>query len=298
MTTAIGREDKILSEIPILGTVPVIIDGRGFYADSIAEALRACQQEGYEAAFMPQIAQARILTAGNGRKERYLEEIIWLRRFDTASIVATGRTRAGKDVVVVGHVPNYLSNPDNIEATVNHGLINGAGILPQNEFYRLLGMEDGRTVFVIDHSTLYYASTRGVLNFMAVADADKHPLAAAFLGGTSTLDAYLAVHERYMCDEKISVRYDEDVVQDVPVGRLLTIGNFLDNVILGNVELNHRGGRVVGVRQGAEGAAPQKQASPLEELAGKARDAGNGVLVINARDLSPGALKALMGGAK
>lgn len=78
-----------------------------------------------------------------------------------------------------------------------------------------------------------------------------------------------------------------------PSGRALHTRDSHYNGLSSNYYLGNDA-RFVGVRaSGAEGAAPQKQASPLEEVLGKARDAGNGVLVINAKDISPAAYNAL-----
>lgn len=288
MVIATQAQSKIL--IPI----SVVRKGKEFYTTSVAEALRACQQEGYEALFAPLIAQARIAAAENKDKEAVLQEIIWQKWWDTASVIATGKTKAGKAVVAVGHVPNYLSNPDNIEAALNQGLVNGAGILPQDGFDRLLGMEDGKTVFVID----YDAVVRAGSGIMTLAKAEKHPLAVPFVGAKSTLDAYLATHKRVI-GEKIGVGYKE-AVGAVPVGRLLAFGDDFTDVLgfLFGDDLLDYFGRFVGVRQGAEGATPQKQAerSPLEALVGLGTPVGNqGLVVVDGNKLPPEAYKALTG---
>ena len=87
----------------------------------------------------------------------------------------------------------------------------------------------------------------------------------------------------------------EAAVAETPSGRVLHAGSGHNGGLVGYGNRNDVA-RFVGVRQvvGAEGAAP-RQASTLDELVGKGRDAGNGVLVINARNISLEAYNALTG---
>lgn len=228
-----------------------------------AEALQNCQQAGYDAAFAPQIADARI--------EATDKEAIWDMLIDTASVIVSGETRTGRKVVVVAHVPNYFSNPNNIKASISFGLVgyyNGAGIMPLKEFYQLINKEDGSNVFVLDHQAVINA---GWGNF-EFGDARRHPLAVAFMGGRDRLERYLNQHERVAHykehKERIGIRYN-DKAGEVPVGRLLAFGScFLDmsfmRDLVGYKGLDDgHGSLFVGLPRRTEGTEPEQ--ATLEE---------------------------------
>ena len=102
---------------------------------------------------MPQLIDARIDADKDAR--------IFVNWYTAPSIRATGRTRQGNPVVVYGHIPNYFSDPDNIKDVIEHNkLIEGAGVMPQNEFQRLVDLDESkdnqgnRLVFVVDYEEL------------------------------------------------------------------------------------------------------------------------------------------------
>lgn len=142
-----------------------------FYYDTIDDALTALLEEDYTPLFMPSIADVRI--------EVSEDEIVWKNWYCSPGVRATGRTKQGNAVVVYAHVPNYFSNPDNIKEAKRKGLINGAGIMPDKEFQRLLDLEDDKDIFVVDYNKLK-SSESGVIQ---LKDALKHPQTIPFLGG-------------------------------------------------------------------------------------------------------------------
>lgn len=221
--------------------VPIRVEGKEFYADRIDKALRACQSEGYEALFMPAIIDTRI--------EAPKEAIIWQYLYCAPSIKATGRTKQGTPVVVYAHIPNYFSNPDNIEKAIEQGLVNGAGIMPRDEFQRLLDLEDNENVFAVDYSSLWNSP----LNVIPVKNALKHPQTIPFLGGEERAERYLQRHREVFGDE-IGIWHSDDLL-DKPsyesLCRLLFVGNGYDDGLdcVGGLSSY---GRFVGVR--AEGA--------------------------------------------
>jgi hypothetical protein len=135
-----------MSENVILISRKEVVEGREFYADRADKALRNCLEEGFEAVFMPSIVDARIEAPKDAR--------VWQTWFSAPSIRATGMSKRGNAVVVYAHVPNYFSNPDNITKVIGQGLVKYAGIMPQEEFQRLLDLEDNENVFVVDYNAL------------------------------------------------------------------------------------------------------------------------------------------------
>ena len=210
-----------------------------FYSSRADVALRKCQVE-HEALFMPQLADARIL-------DQNKQSLVWNDWYTTTSIRATGRKKQGSPVVVYAHVPNYFSNPENIRAAIEQGLVNYAGRMPQEEFQRLLDLQDDKNVFVIDHDNLA-KSTSGVI---PTKNALEHPQIIPFLGGEERAEQYIKAHEKIF-GNRIGIWHSDDL-KDVPLGRLLYVGYVGDGGLSGNY-LNS-GARFVGVRRGsAEGA--------------------------------------------
>ena len=107
----------------------------------VEKALRQCQDAGYDALFMPQLVDARIVAPADSD--------IWNTWYTTQSLRATGRSKGNKPVVVYAHVPHYFSDPDNIKEAVNKGLVNYAGEMPPEEFQKLLALEDNENVLLL-----------------------------------------------------------------------------------------------------------------------------------------------------
>ncbi len=215
-----------------------LLEGKVFYNSGLYKALEECQNSGYEAIFMPQLIDARI--------ESFKDSQIWTNDYDAPSIKATGETKQGNKVVVYGHVSNYLSSPKNIEKAIEQGLVNGAGILPKNEFQRLLDLKDNKNVFVVSYENLMNSKS-GVIS---LKDALKHPQTIPFLGGRERAEAYLEKHKQIYGD-KIGI-YCSDDLHEKPLGRLLFAGGCYYNLLGGSLGDD---GRFVGVRKNAEGVS-------------------------------------------
>src|SRR3990167_5055013 len=129
------------------------------YGSKLHTALASCDG----AFFMPDLIRSRISVDDSHR--------LWQTWWSSPSIRATWRTSGGTPVVLYAHVPNFYSDANNIKTAVEEGkLMNGAGVLPREEFTRLLSLE-GNGVQVVDHKTLNN-STSG---FIPISKAMNHP---------------------------------------------------------------------------------------------------------------------------
>ena len=216
-----------------------LLEGKEFHADYLDQALENCQKEGFEAVFMPQLIDARIEAPKDAR--------IWQTWYSAPSIRATGRTKQGIPVVVYAHIPNYFSDPENIEEAMEQGLINGAGILPQKEFQKLLDLEDDKNVFLVDYNELKSSKS----TIISSKGALEHPQTIPFIGGRERAEAYLGRHKE-VYGNSIGMRHSDDL-HDKPTGRLLFLGYDCDDDLNGSYDLHYLEGRFVGVR--AKGAA-------------------------------------------
>jgi|SRR3989344_5529305 len=241
----------------ILITRKEVVEAQEFYADRTDKALKELQDSNKEAIFVPQLMDARI-DAAKGTQ-------MWTNWYCTTSIRATGRSKpsnisqkGGTPFVVYAHTQNHFSNPTNITTAIEQGLIHGAGIIPQEEFQRLLDLKDDEKVFVIDYETLRNSKS----DVIAVKDALKHPQTTPFIGGTERAEAYLKSHQRVIGDQ-IGMYHTDDLA-DKPVGRLLFVG---DDYVgsLGGDNLLIINGRFLGVPKDAQ-STQQKNAPTQKQL--------------------------------
>ena len=211
----------------------------------VEKALRQCQDAGYRALFVPELADTRIASPQEARVWNN-----WYTWYTTPSLRATGRSKGNKPVVIYAHVPHYFSNPDNLAQAVKQGLVNYAGRMPNPEFKRLLGLEDNENVFVVDHKKLK-RSPSGIID---VEQALEHPQTIPFLGGSARAEQYLQQHKKVKGNE-IGVWHTDDLA-DEPLGRLLFLGVHYD-ALSGSDDLGS-GDRFVGV---AASEAPKARAA-------------------------------------
>lgn len=204
----------------------------------VEKALRQCQDAGYDALFISQLADTRIASPGNSR--------VWNTWYTTPSLRVTGRSKGNKPVVVYAHVPHYFSNPENITKAVDQGLVDYAGKMPKKEFQKLLSLEDNENVFVIDYNK-FKSAPSGVID---VARALEHPQTVPFLGGQARAEQYLQQHKKVK-GNTIGVWHSDDL-GDEPLGRLLFLGDDCYSALEGGLDDD---GRFVGV-------APEARASP------------------------------------
>ncbi|MBI2631715.1 hypothetical protein HYW75_01815 [Candidatus Pacearchaeota archaeon] len=222
--------------------------GKPFYHNNLATALENCQKE-HEALFMPALVDTRISSPKNA--------LIWQNWYCSPSIRATGRTSQGNPVVVIAHIPNYFSKPKNIRTAIKYGLKDGAGILPQKEFQRLVDLDESvncfgdRLVWLLDEDK-FRNSFSGVVQ---IDKALEHPQTIPFLGGRERAEAYMKRHEEVYGD-KIGIWKKNDLYDDVSVGRLLFFGSSGSGSLRGDCGALRCDGRFVGVRRSAEGTSP------------------------------------------
>ncbi len=230
----------------------VVSKGREFYSEGtygVADSLKACSDAGMEPLYMPELAMAR---ADADKDSRF-----WQTWFLAPSVRVTGKSKAGNPVVVYAHIPTSLSDPANIRKMIDDkALVNGAGPMPEEEFYALLDQE-GNRVFVVDYNKLK-ESKSGVVK---VDDALAHPQTIPFLGGKQVAQAYLAKHKD-VYGENIGVWYSDDL-KDRPMGRVLYLGDVYGDGLVGYCVLDCVG-CVLGVAPEAQGGVAKTNGAPLE----------------------------------
>lgn len=245
------ENDKIL--------VTRVVEGKEFYNNDVkygvVNALEECQKQKYEVQFIPAIIDTRI----NSPKEAR----IWKTWWESLSLKATGKTKQGKAVVVYAHIPNYFSETKNIRKELEKGLKNGAGVMPQTEFQRLVDLDEltdvngNRLVWVKDYSELK-DSKSGVIS---LDEALGHPQTIPFCGGEARAERYLEKHKQ-VYGEKIGVWHLDDLAEE-PLGRLLFVGNDYYDGLLGHLNLNYYG-RFVGVKKSGEATLQKILPSKLQ----------------------------------
>jgi hypothetical protein len=98
-------------------------------------------------------------------------------------------------------------------------LVFDVGIIPQAEFLRLLDLEDGNNVFVVD----YDAIKNSAVGVVTLKEALKRPQTKPFFGGEKRTEEYFKrYHEVF--GNMIGVWRPDDL-PDRPMARLLFLGN-------------------------------------------------------------------------
>ncbi len=190
----------------------------------VEQALENCQTEGYQAQFMPQVADARI----NGM-------LPWDQGYSAPSIRATGRTRQGNAVVVYAHIPNWLADPANIRLAKQKRL-NNAYCIPKKEFWHSVdadGQTDAqgnRLVWVIDHNSTRRTSSGRI----PIEQALAHPETTPFLGGEQRAQNYLLAHAKAYATNIVDTQYNNDLHDDLSLARFLSLDYVLYKGIHGS----------------------------------------------------------------
>lgn len=183
-----------------------------FYNTVMEEALRACQTAGYEAAYMPELAERRIKAKNDSS--------LWKMWWATPSLRITGTTKGQSKVVLYVHDQTSWNDSEQLKYAREHRK-NGAGPFPQEEFYALVNRVGDGKVFLVDYDTLK-RSTSGIIS---VDSALSHPQIIPFLGGEKIAEKYLVKHRR-VYGNNIGIWHSNDL-DDVPRGRLLFLGSDL-----------------------------------------------------------------------
>lgn len=224
------------------------------FEDFRGSGLKDCVEQGYTPLFMPQVARARI-DLDNLNKNLWYQEII------TPSIGLTGRTRRGNPVVVVAHIPTYLSNPKNLIEKSSDELHKYHSLrFQQNEFNEIIDrdrLEDeqgNRLVWVISYEEVKNfldksrktKEIKKMIKAKSIEEANKigekiigmtleeaitHPLTIPCLGGRKNAEEYLERHRKIYSKNKIGIWYDpirlghvDNLNNGGPLGDLLMFG--------------------------------------------------------------------------
>src|SRR3989338_4317604 len=201
------------------------------YESKLHAALSSCE----DPFFMPDMIRSRTSVDGNHR--------LWNTWWSVPSIRATGRTSGGTPVVLYAHVPNFYSDANNIRIAVEERkLVNGAGVLPREEFARLLSLE-GNGVQVVDYNVLKN-STNGII---PISQAMKHPQTLPFFGVFEEEAQEYLKKQKSLYGPNIGIWHRNDLGEE-PVARVLFLdNNYYDNLNSGNDLIYN--GRVLGVRR-------------------------------------------------
>ena len=191
-------------------SISMPIAAKIFYDVDLVQALATMQEQQYRALFMPGFADARI--ASNQ------DSPLWEDWYLTQSLKATGTTKTGTPVVVYVHIPHYFSDPKHLAAAKEQGLHNGAAPFPKKELEKLLRLEDGQNVVVLDHATLKNAK----YGLITVEEALNHPQTIPFFSTKERAETYLDKHQ-HIIGPKIQMGYVNDLAEQ-PLGRLLFAG--------------------------------------------------------------------------
>ncbi|MEK6967750.1 MAG: hypothetical protein AABX51_03915 [Nanoarchaeota archaeon] len=211
----------------------LISPAKSFHSERGAQyALRALTDGNYKPLFLSQLVALK--TGANH------DCPFWSTDIATPDSVMKGRTKGGLDVLVIAHVPNYFSNPDNLNRAVQEGLINGYGSIPVAEFHRTLDLEEKEKVIVLagnkydefisapegDLSELGYLSPG---DYLAACSILTHPAPTPFIGERSKARNYILAHKKIFGNHFGIWHKLPD--SDKPIGGLLHLGSSGNNSI-------------------------------------------------------------------
>ena len=224
-------------------------------------ALMGLKAHGYSPVFMPQLIDARIEAPKDSR--------LWRFGYTTPSMIITGRIE-NEPMVIFDHRPdNYFSAPENLKKSLDLGLYNRAGIVPQPEFQRAVNHDQvtddrgNRLVWVLKGKN-YKKFRDSTSDIISVERALEHPQTIPFIGGEERAKRYLERHKEVYGND-IGVWHSDDL-RDEPMGRLLYLGDGDDGSLGGDGGLVDDA-RFVGVRDGAQKILEPSLETKLEDVA-------------------------------
>ena len=237
--------------------IPRYVKGKEFYADSIEHALENMQKEGYNPLFMPELAEVKFQPANKDMLHQW---------HTSSSTIATSRIK-GEPISVIAHVDNYFNKPKNVARAIKTGLIKGAGIMPENEFQKLVDLDEikdgkgNRLVYAFKGKAYEKLrdSSNGVIN---IEDALEHPIVMPFIGSEERAKSFLAKYKEAF-GNKIGIWHSDDLT-DKPLGRLLYLGDLFNGSLDSNFSLDNDA-RFVGSKS-AEGASEKIFKPGLEQV--------------------------------
>lgn len=228
-----------------------------FYADNIPTALENCAKAGYEALFMPELVEQRI--------KAEIDSPLWQNWYTTRSTIETGKTSASSKIVLISHIPGYLSEAENIQTAINAGLRVGAGFVPEDNFQqRVKRAEQGEPrLFIIPYEKVRASPSRVI----SVDSALEHPLVLPFLGVSKARAGKYFEKHKQIYSPNVGVWHYDDFVNGETRGRVLFLGSNYD-ILYGFNLLNYYA-RFVGVRR----ASDSEQEVPAGHVAQKSAQA-------------------------
>ncbi|MBU0467248.1 MAG: hypothetical protein KJ718_03760 [Nanoarchaeota archaeon] len=176
---------------------PVVCEGRHFSTmGSMDKSLAECQSKGYTALFMPEYLDAQIVSPR--------DSTIFDTGAATLSMIILGKTRQKNPVAIYAHIPHHFSVPENIKRVIEAKRVvgQGFGIIPMEEFERLLKMEDNERVFVVDYGSF---NEENINSIVPVKRALEHPQTIPFLGGEDRARKYLKKHKEVYGTKNIRI---------------------------------------------------------------------------------------------
>ncbi len=211
---------------------------KNFSATPLSKALRGCIDKGYDALFAPEIIRLRTKYFNNKQIDKELKEKkLWERSFiptelclgsfTSLSLIVSGKTEGGNDVVIYTHAPHYFCDPKNIENVHKFGR---GGIFPLSEFKKLLdqdGLKDdkkNRLVWVMDYE---------------FAKDSKKSLVCV-CGGKDIAEEYSAKYKQRNY-EQLNIQEPEKISEQPQAGFLfIGYNNELEHVLkLPNIHIYH-----------------------------------------------------------
>lgn len=193
-------EEFILREVPVtINLKPRIFKGK---ADV---ALQDCLDATFKPLYMPAIVDALVQVPAKDiphLEQGWHRSGISLFSYDSLSLAVTGVTKRKKKAVVYAHVPHLLTEPNKAsqflqsKGSLYHFMSYSGAKLPNNEFERLLGLEDGVNVFVVDYEVINSQFKRGhptdiVLSEYDIGNIIEHPSTIPCLGGEGRTRAFI-----------------------------------------------------------------------------------------------------------
>ncbi len=188
-----------------LKKVPVTIDLKSrVFKGKPDLAMQDCLGAGNKPLYMPDLVDALVQVPSKDipQMEGGYHGSGWpLFAYDSLSLVVTGTTKGKNKVVVYVHAPHYFSNPDNIakaltEKSLYHWIVYNGARLPNEEFERLLNLEDGINILVVDYDKIDSQFNRSSSSqiFFPEYDIEKiieHPSSVPALAGERRVHAFV-----------------------------------------------------------------------------------------------------------
>jgi len=189
-----SRETALRKTIELISfTQAKIFSDVGDFA--LYESLKKCKKEGFKPLFIPELLDFMLKEKGSAKRS------IWEYGYGnsshslvTPSVKISGKSPQGKKVVAYAHIPTFFSNIKNFQEKERGDLykIFGERETPQNEFEKILKLEDNKNVFVHD----YVAGKQNQDRFELEEALEKTRL-ISLLGGRERAESFVKKMNKY-----------------------------------------------------------------------------------------------------